>query len=187
MFMAAAQLMAVLAAARAPRVGVFEPVRVELRAWPWLCDALGHINNARYLDLADLGRGAWLARTGVLTRAFRERYAFLVAGTSIAYRREIPLLASFALDTQVVGYDERWLSFSATFLVRQDGAERVAARAIVRGQVRGSSGAVSPFTLLRDLAATPGGSPVQSKDVATAWQAQDSLVAMIRDLDDASR
>ena len=188
MFMAAAQLNAILSAARAGRVnrvGVLEPVRVELRAWPWLCDALGHVNNARYLDLADLGRGAWLARTGLLTRVLRQRYSFLVAGTSIVYRREIPRFAAFALETQVVGYDERWLSFSVTYLVRHnDGVERVAARAIVRGQIRGKAGAVSPLTLSRELALTAPSTP--PPDLTAAWHAQDSLVDAIRARDGRS-
>jgi acyl-CoA thioesterase FadM len=180
MFMALEQAKALLAGTRAGRSAPLEPVRQELRAWPWLCDALGHVNNARYLDLADVGRMTWLARLGLLRAAIREGHTYLIAGASLTYRRQIPRFSRFALETQVVAYDERWLCFSSTFLLQHNGRERIAARAVVRGQVRASGQALNPIELMRRVGGGSQPLPDQPADVAAALRAQDATIEVIR-------
>ena len=64
----------------APGRDLLAPVIQQRKAWPWLCDTLGHINNARYFDLLQDGRVEWMLQNGLLRKVFRRRYAFLVAG-----------------------------------------------------------------------------------------------------------
>lgn len=180
MFMSVAYAKLLMFRGRGEPLGLYEPVRQELRAWPWYCDALGHVNNARYLDLADLGRMSWLARRGLLRTMIRQGHSFLVAGVSLTYRRPIPRMAHFALETQVVDCDERWLSFSSTFLLKHAGRELVAARGIVRGQVRVRNAPANPLELVRSKGAEPERSHPLPADADAALRAQDICIDVIR-------
>jgi acyl-CoA thioesterase FadM len=180
MFMSVGEAAAAVAGMRAERNGLLGPVRQELRAWPWWCDVLGHVNNARYLDLAHLGRVAWLARQGLLRSALRHGQSFVMAGATITYRREIARMARFALETQVVGWDDRWLCFSSIFLLHDGDQQRVAARAILRGQVRARGRAVDPLELIRRGGMEPPPAFSPAADVDAALRAQDAILADIR-------
>jgi acyl-CoA thioesterase FadM len=45
--------------------------RVTIRVWPNDLDTNMHVNNGRYLTLADLGRADWFIRTGVYATSKR--------------------------------------------------------------------------------------------------------------------
>jgi acyl-CoA thioesterase FadM len=162
------------------RIAVLDPVRQELRAWPWLCDMLGHINHAKYLELASLGRVAWFVRTGLVRPLWQGGYSFPIAGAAMTYRREIPRMSRFAMETQVVAYDARWLCFCSTFLRGSDGAEQIAARVVIRGQLRQRDQRADLPGLMQRLGLEPDGSPFLPEDVAAQLQAQDAVVEFIR-------
>jgi acyl-CoA thioesterase FadM len=131
------------------RTDLFAPVTQKLRAWPWLCDFQGHVNNARYLDLMSRGRMQWLIQNGLFRPIFTRRMAFLVGGLGGIYRRPIPRMAEFVLQTRVAAYDERWLYYEHTFWLGPAHQRAVAARFLVRGQLRTPGGALSPRESLR--------------------------------------
>lgn len=160
--------------------GLFEPVRQTLRAAPSLCDAQGHVNNARYLDLAGVGRTHWFARNGAGPYLMRERYTFLIAGAAVTYRREIPRWARFELETRLVEYDARWVCFLASFELEQPGAVRVAARVLIRGQLRKRDGSGSLPDLLAAMRRVAEPCPALPPDVAEQLKAQDLTVDVIR-------
>src|ERR1700704_1885823 len=66
----------------APRVDIFATTRVALRVWPNDLDFNLHVNNGRYLALADIGRLHWFVRTGMLAAARRYK-AYPVVGDAI--------------------------------------------------------------------------------------------------------
>jgi len=170
-----------LAAGLGPKArSILTPVRQELRAYPSLCDALGHVNNARYLDIATVGRLAWFARSGLGARLFRERYTYLIAGAALTYRREIPRWSSFTLDTRLVEYDERWVCFLSSFELEQQGSPRVAARVLIRGQLRKRNGTGSLPGLLQAIGAMAEPCPPLPEDVAEQLKVQDLTVDVIR-------
>ena len=73
----------------ASRIGLLDTTRVRMRIWPNDLDFNLHVNNGRYLTLADIGRVDWFLRSGVLKLA-RERKALPVVGDAIAkFRREL--------------------------------------------------------------------------------------------------
>jgi acyl-CoA thioesterase FadM len=162
------------------RIDVLEPVRQDLRAWPWLCDMLGHINHAKYLELASLGRVAWLVRTGLARPAWQGGYTYVIAGAAMTYRREIPRMSRFVMETQLVAYDARWLCFCSTFWRAHDGAEQIAARVVIRGQLRQRNQRADLPSLMQRLGLEPGSSPFLPEDVAAQLQAQDAVVDFIR-------
>jgi acyl-CoA thioesterase FadM len=124
---------------------------VTMRAWPWLCDAYGHINNARYLDLTSTARLQWLVSVGAIRRVIANRYSFLVAGVAAVYRRPIPRLATFRVATRVAAYDQRWVCYEQVFLLGAGSEGQVAARFLTRGQLRNPGGALPPEEGLRKL------------------------------------
>ena len=90
------------------RVGLLATTRVRFRVWPTDLDLNGHINNGRYLMLADLGRIDWFLRTGVMQVALRRR-ALPVVGDALAkFRRELRLFQSFEIYSRLLGWDGRW-------------------------------------------------------------------------------
>lgn len=152
-----------------------EAFRVRMRAWPWLCDAYRHLNNAAYLRLAEDARWVWTARTPLLKRALSDRWLFLVGGADVLYRREIRLMSPFEIVSRVIGADERWLYFSQEFVL-PDG--RVACRVLVRAMVRSPAGAVTPA----EVAAVAGATiPQANPEVEHMRNLADLQLAAIRD------
>ena len=180
MYLAVQYARAMAAGLSAPARSILEPVRVELQAAPSLCDALGHINNARYLDLIGVGRARWFARMGLGPSLLRGRYAFPIAGAAITYRREIPRWARFALETRLVEYDARWVCFLSSFELVQHGEVRVAARALTRGQLRKQDGSGSLPALLASLQREAEACRPLPADVIEQLKAQDLTVDVIR-------
>ena len=73
-------------------------------------DYLGHLNNAAYLVHAELARWEMAASNGSLGRMWEDRdrgTAFLVAGTTVRYRREVEAFRRFRIDTHVGAVDGR--------------------------------------------------------------------------------
>ena len=69
------------------KVDLLATTRIRLRVWPNDLDFNLHVNNGRYLALADIGRVHWFVRTGVLGIA-RQHKAFPVIGDATAkFRR----------------------------------------------------------------------------------------------------
>src|SRR4029453_15443400 len=82
-----------------PKVDLLATTRVRLRAWPNDLDLNLHVNNGRYLALADIGRIDWFVRTGVLGLARTQR-AFPVIGDAIAkFRHDLRVFQAFEIHT----------------------------------------------------------------------------------------
>jgi acyl-CoA thioesterase FadM len=148
-------------------------------AWPWLCDTLGHVNNARYFDLLQAGRVAWMLRNGLLRPLLRARMSFLVAGVGGVYRQPIPLLAGFVLHTRLAAFDARWLYFEQSFALTRE--PTIAARFLMRVMIRAQEGPLSPHDSLRALGATlPLRPPAPPPDLDTWASAQEACLAQMR-------
>jgi len=97
-----------------PRIGLLDAVTTTGRAWPWHCDVNFHLNNASYAMFMEMGRWAWMVRTGLLPRVRRLRCSFVLAGCSEVYRREVPLLSTFRITTRLCAADQRFAIFDQT-------------------------------------------------------------------------
>jgi acyl-CoA thioesterase FadM len=142
----------------APRVPLLDTTCIRLRVWPNDLDFNLHVNNGRYLTLADLGRIDWFTRTGLLAVARRHK-AFPVVGDAIAkFRRDLRAFQSFEIHTRMVGWDDKWGCVEHRF-VR---AQRVLGAVVIRGVFKGPDGPVSPQTLLEGLSLTDPSPPLPS-------------------------
>lgn len=131
----------------ASRVDLLATTRVSLRVWPNDLDVNLHVNNGRYLVLADIGRIHWFAVTGTLNVARRHK-AFPVVGDAIAkFRRDLKAFQTFEIQTRLIGWDRRW-GFIEHRFVRKG---RVIGVVMIRGVFKGPDGPVDPGVLLAEL------------------------------------
>ena len=132
----------------APRVDLLAVTRVRLRVWPNDLDINLHVNNGRYLALADLGRIDWFMRTGALGIA-RQRKAFPVVGDAVAkFRRDLKAFETFEIHTRLIGWDRKWGFIEHRFVRNQ----RVIGVVAVRGMFKAPDGPLDPGVLLAGLA-----------------------------------
>src|SRR4029079_10350380 len=78
--------------------------RLAFRCLPTDIDFNNHLNNARYMMLADLGRIDIFVRSGLIALARRNGWAPMIGGLQVAYVREIKLWRRF----EVVSSIETW-------------------------------------------------------------------------------
>ena len=91
-----------------PKIDMFTTTRVALRVWPNDLDMNLHVNNGRYLALADIGRLHWFVRSGALGIA-RRQHAFPVVGDALAkFRRDLKAFQCFEIHTRLIGWDDKW-------------------------------------------------------------------------------
>jgi acyl-CoA thioesterase FadM len=170
-----------LGAAPSKRADLLETLHQPMRAWPWLCDNLGHINNARYIDLLGYGRLNWLLANDLFRSVMKQRLAFVVAGTGGVYRRPIERMEPFVLSTRIAAFDERWLYYEQSFALGERGDGAIAARFITRGQLLLHGKGLAPQTAItlcgRSL---PETSPRAPADLAAWSAAQEACVEQIR-------
>ena len=84
--------------------GVYEPggeSRLSFRCLPSDVDFNLHLNNARYLMLADLGRVDIFFRSGLFALMRRKNWAPMIGGVEIAFVREVRLWQRFELVSSI--------------------------------------------------------------------------------------
>ena len=129
---------------------------LNFRVSPNDLDIYLHMNNGRYLTLMDLGRMDWIWRTGLWRIARKNRWAPLVAASTIRYRKSLRLWQKFSLHTRIIGWDHKWFYIEQLF--KRD--ERLMASAVVLGLFRGPKGNVSPREVLEALGTRMDSPPV---------------------------
>ena len=133
-----------------PKVDLLATTRVGLRVWPNDLDLNLHVNNGRYLALADIGRIHWFIQTGVL-RVARQHKAFPVIGDAIAkFRHDLRAFQTFEIQTRLIGWDRKW-GFIEHRFIRMD---RVIGVVAIRGVFKGPDGPIDPEALLAGVAHT---------------------------------
>lgn len=130
-----------------PRVDFLTPTRIRLRVWPNDLDFNLHVNNGRYLTLADIGRVHWFVRTGILQIARRQK-TFPVVGDAIAkFRRDLKVFESFEIETRLLGWDDKW-GYQEHRFIRNG---RVIGVVAIRGVFKGPDGTLDPAVFLKEL------------------------------------
>lgn len=108
--------------------------RLDFRVWPLDLDTNLHLNNGRYLTIADLGRADLLLRSGLWKAVLKEGLLPMLSGSAIRYRRELRPFQAFTLESRIVCWRATAFVMEHRFLTRNDKGEVVtAAIALVRG------------------------------------------------------
>jgi acyl-CoA thioesterase FadM len=129
-------------------------------------DSFGHMNNAAYLVHCELARWQLTAATGILDFAVREKAAFIVGMIATRFKREIKPLQRFEIHSQVVDFDDKWMSILHEFRAPKSG--NILAMTVCRAVLKQQGGILPPAAMFEalglDLGA--GGTPrPEVKDV----------------------
>lgn len=145
-------LRVLLSAWRRRDLGVWDTAVTRYRVRPTDLDSGGHMNNAKYLALMDLGRVDQLLRSGLWHAAGRRGWYPVVAAQTIRYRRSLRPRQAFELHTRMLGVDERALYVEQQFRV----GEELYARAVVQTRfLRKTGGSVDVAELLEIIGPVP--------------------------------
>jgi acyl-CoA thioesterase FadM len=129
---------------RRKRVSILETSHLRMMVMPNDLDFNGHVNNGRYLTLADVGRMDFVLRSGAGRAALAQR-ALPIVGDSLAkFRRDLKVFERFDMETRLLGWDDKWTFMEHRFLRRG----RVHGVVVIRGLFRGPQGPISPGTFL---------------------------------------
>ncbi len=85
-----------------------EAVASPFRVLPHDIDLNAHLNNGRYLQMIDLNRAEWLMRTGLWAAIRQNRWTPVLGAVAVNFRRELRLWQRFAIETRLLGWDDRW-------------------------------------------------------------------------------
>lgn len=126
---------------RRPRTQLWGTTVSPFRVLPSDLDALGHMNNAKYFALMDLGRVDQMLRSGLWKASTERGWYSVVASQTIRYRRSLKPWERFELHTRVIGFDEKAMYIESRFMRGDD----VAAYAVAQVRfLRKRGGDVAP-------------------------------------------
>lgn len=134
------------AATRKP-VRPLDPTTLGMIVLPNDLDINGHVNNGRYFTLCDIARVDLARRTGILAVAKRLKAMPVVGDAMARYRRDLKLFHRFEIQSQVLGWDHRWVYIEHRIM--QMG--RVCVLIVVRGGFKSKTGLVHPADLAEAL------------------------------------
>ncbi|WP_110180770.1 thioesterase family protein [Nocardioides solisilvae] len=137
---------------RRPRLSMQEGGVRQFRVWPSDLDTVGHMNNAKYFGLMDLGRVDLMLRSGQHRETQKRGWYPVIAAQTIRYRRSLKPFQKFDVRTSLLGTDERGLYFEQAFLVRGE----LYAQAVVQCRfLRKSGGTVPAAVVLAAIGVDP--------------------------------
>jgi acyl-CoA thioesterase FadM len=129
---------------RRRRVAMLEASSLRMTVMPNDLDFNGHVNNGRFLTLADVGRMDFVLRSGAGRAAFAQR-ALPIVGDSLAkFRRDLKVFDRFDLQTRLLGWDDKWTFMEHRFMRHG----RVLGVVVIRGLFKGPQGPISPQAFL---------------------------------------
>lgn len=103
--------------------------RLNFRVLPNDIDSNLHMTNGRYWTIFDLGRLDLVFRMGLGRVAWRSKWAPIVSGGSIQFRRELKPFQRFVLETRLAGWVGTRIIMEQRVLIGDE--EKVATRALL--------------------------------------------------------
>ncbi len=136
--------------------GLFDTTRLRMTVLPNDLDFNGHVNNGRYLTLADVARMDFVLRTGCARVAWRLRARPVVGDALAKFRRDLRPFQRYEIETRLLAWDEKWVFVEHRF-VR---GGRVLGVVLMRGVFVAPAGPVTPAALLEALGETRRSPPL---------------------------
>lgn len=119
---------------RRKKVGVLDTTTVWSRVMPNDLDLNRHVNNGRYLTLADLGRIDWFIATGAMRVAMKRGWMPIVGDATARFVKQLKVFEAFRIESRLLGFGPKW-AFLEHRIVRKDG--ELAAVVVIRGMFHG--------------------------------------------------
>ena len=133
------------------------------------CDIFLEMNNGRHLTLFDIGRFVFSVRTGLWKEVKRNQWGFVVAGSSVRYRKRLKPFQRYEQHTRVLGYDDKWFYFLQTHQIGEVWHSSALIRAAVVEQ-----GKIIPTQTILNVMNQADWQPALPEWVS-AWIAADTL------------
>jgi len=121
--------------------------KISFRVWPNDLDTNLHMNNGRYLTLLDLGRLDLLLHLSAGQLLFKKRWAPVLAGMEVRFRRPLNLFQKFEIETRLVSWDSKWIFLEQKMWRKGD----LVLHAYLKGVFVGPKGSVPVTELLQQL------------------------------------
>lgn len=161
-----------------PKLAVPDGVStLNFRVMPHDLDAIGHMNNGRYLTIGDLGRMDLVLASGLWRMVVKNRWTPIASTIAIRYRREIRLFEPFRLETRLLGWEGTVCVIEHQFVfVKGERVGQVAARALFKGGFYDRKArAFVPMTEVMAAMNYHGASPKLAADVEAFLKADDAM------------
>ena len=110
-------------------------------------DLYPEVNNGRHFVLFDLARYDLAFRIKLVKYVTKNKYAFVIGGSTIRYRKRLAPLKRAIVRTKLVGADSKFFYFQQS--TEQKG--EVKSSALIRAGIRKKGGTVEPEKLMQDL------------------------------------
>ncbi len=118
---------------------------VKMTTLPTDIDVLMHMNNGRYLSIADIGRWDLLVRTGVIEDMNKLGWYPVVNQASVQYRKSLNLWDRFEVHSRLLGTDDRAVVLGQRFVRNGE----IYAELVLRARFLKKSGGVVSIEELR--------------------------------------
>lgn len=155
-----------------PAIEFGEPIEMAMRVWPGDLDINGHMNNGRYMTIADLALVEYFTRSGFLRVVLHKGWRPMLGGAMISFRRGLRPFSRYRLRFQVLGWDARWSYMRFEF---QEGG-RTMAVGHAKGAIVASHGIVHSSVALAALGRAPESPPLPP--ALLAWIEADRLLGI---------
>ncbi|SHG72945.1 thioesterase family protein [Massilia sp. CF038] len=129
------------------KVSIFESAALTMTVMPTDLDFNGHVNNGRYLTLADVARMDYIVRSGTARVALALRARPIVGDAVAKFRRDLKLFQRFKVESRSLGWNARWSFLEHRFM--REG--RVLGVVVIRGMLVNKDGPIAPPDLARHL------------------------------------
>lgn len=121
-----------------PKLDIHEKSVMHFRPGITDIDMFMELNNARHLSFMELGRWDYSLRVGFVDLMRKNKWGIAVGGASIRYRRRIPFLKKFTLNTEMLCHDQRWFYFLQETYING----KIASSALIKAGVTSKGGLV---------------------------------------------
>lgn len=153
-----------------PAIRLGDTIEIELCVLPNDIDVNGHMNNGRYMTIADLALLEYFIRSGFLKAALRRGWRPMLGGSMISFRHGLPPFRRYTLRFTVACWDDRWSYMQFEFVYRG----RSMAMGYAKGAAVGRQGIVGTADISAALGIDPVSPPIPAG--IAAWIAADRLI-----------
>lgn len=91
-----------------PKASIMDETRARLRVLPTDLDIAVHMNNGRYLSIADLGRWDMMIRIGFWKTMRARGWHPVVGASKIWHRKSLQAFQPFDITTKLLFWDDKW-------------------------------------------------------------------------------
>lgn len=162
---------------RGQRADVLATTRVTTTTMPNDLDLNRHVNNGRYLTLADLGRVDWFYRTRALQVAFKQRAFPIIGDATARFVKQMKAFEKLSIESRLLGWDDKWAFMEHRLL---NGRGELVALVVIRGMFWSRKGGLKPAEMIRLAGHGERVSPALEGWVSTWVDSLDQLSAAAR-------